>query len=80
MTLAHWTDTDLDRMLAKADAIAKRQMAEADARRDAILRRYEPRPIRDPRIWEIALRELAKLAWAAWAVAVVGLIAKGAGL
>ena len=71
MSLAHWTDTELDRMLDRADQIAAELRAERKARSEAILRRYDRHPSRKPETWASALNDLSKLVWMAlaWLVA-----------
>ena len=74
MTLAAWTDTELDRMLAEADRREAAHRAAEAKRRDAILRKYAP-PI-SPHSVASGLTMLAGLLWMGAAMlAFAGLLA-----
>jgi hypothetical protein len=73
MTLRPWTDTDLDRMLARAERLDAEAKPAHDAHRmaRAAYRLGKPHPIRNRDTWASALGDLAGLAWMAlaWLVA-----------
>lgn len=76
MTLAPWTDTELDRMVAEADRREAAHRAAEEKRRAALLRRYEPKHRIAPQSWVFALNGIAGLLFiATGALAYAGLLA-----
>ena len=57
--------TTAARLFTEAARREAMQAEERRARQEAILRKYDRHPASDPRVWEIALRNLAALLWIA---------------